>query len=246
MEKIGSVEKLRRYPVKSMAGEEIAEAFAAYTGIVGDRVWSLVDKQKEQANFPWFSARDAAELIHFVPRFSAMPAVAIPYPVREQYAILVKTPDGAEYAIDDPIFTAFLKERFDRDLYARFSDRGSQDSRPLSLFGMATLRALEKEMNISLDHRRFRANIYAAWDTNTAFYEDTLVGKKLQIGEKLVIEISKKDIRCQVIALDPDTGEKNMSILSHVALRHENCAGVYAVVLREGIVRRRDGIFLVS
>lgn len=138
--------------------------------------------------------------------------------------------------IDDPRLADLLRRQYGRDVYARFSDRGAQDSRPLSIFGVATLRLLEKEMDILLDHRRFRANIYVEWGNGEPFYEDRLIGRKLQIGEKCVVEISKKDSRCAVITLDPDTAEKNMAILSHVALGHENCAGVYAVVLREGIV----------
>jgi hypothetical protein len=34
---IGTVESLWRYPVKSMRGEELDEAFAAFSGIYGDR-----------------------------------------------------------------------------------------------------------------------------------------------------------------------------------------------------------------
>lgn len=246
METIGTVEILRRYPVKSMAGEDIAEAFVSYAGVVGDRVWSLVDRRKEQQNFPWFSARDAPDLIRFVPRFAASFGADAPYPTERQYAVTVRTPEGEEYAVTDPRFAESLRARYGKDLLVRFSDRGAQDSRPVSVFGMSTLRALEREMNVSLDHRRFRANIYAAWESGEPFYEDRLVGKKLQIGEKCVMEVSKKDPRCKVIAIDPDTGEQNSAILSHVARTRENCVGVYAMVLREGIVRRGDRIFLVA
>jgi len=38
---IGRVDSLWRYPVKSMRGEELDEAFAGYPGIYGDRVFAF-------------------------------------------------------------------------------------------------------------------------------------------------------------------------------------------------------------
>ena len=100
-------------------------------------------------------------------------------------------------------------------------------------------------VGVTLDYRRFRANFYVKWDNSEPFFEDTLVGKTLQLGEKLKIVISKKDPRCVIITYDPETAEKNSAILVHIATRHENCAGVYGVVLQEGIVRKSDKIFIL-
>ena len=38
MELIGTVESLWRYPVKSMRGEELQEAFVGFSGVYGDRL----------------------------------------------------------------------------------------------------------------------------------------------------------------------------------------------------------------
>jgi uncharacterized protein YcbX len=35
MERIGTVETICRYPVKSMAGEEVAQAFVGFAGLMG-------------------------------------------------------------------------------------------------------------------------------------------------------------------------------------------------------------------
>jgi uncharacterized protein YcbX len=35
---IGTVESLWRYPVKSMRGEELSEAFISFAGVYGDRL----------------------------------------------------------------------------------------------------------------------------------------------------------------------------------------------------------------
>lgn len=244
MQKIGEIKMLRRYPVKSMAGEDLDEVFISYSGLMGDRVWAFVD-EANKSNFPWMTAREQRELVLFKPRFVEPLASQKQYPRIEKYKVFVKTPDGAEFAIDDPALKKILEEKSGRKLYLRFSERGMQDARPVSIFSMDTLKVLEGELSINLDHRRFRANVYAKWGNGKAFYEDELIGKKLQIGEKCVLEISKKDPRCRIITIDPDTAEQEMNILSHVARAHENNLGVYAVVLREGIVRTGDIISLL-
>ena len=41
MELIGTVESLWRYPVKSMRGEELQEAFVGFAGVYGDRLYAF-------------------------------------------------------------------------------------------------------------------------------------------------------------------------------------------------------------
>ena len=42
MERIGELETICRYPVKSMAGEELGEAFVGFAGVMGDRAYAFV------------------------------------------------------------------------------------------------------------------------------------------------------------------------------------------------------------
>jgi uncharacterized protein YcbX len=42
MERIGTVESICRYPVKSMAGEDVAQAFVGFAGLMGDRAFAFV------------------------------------------------------------------------------------------------------------------------------------------------------------------------------------------------------------
>ena len=41
MSTIGKVESLWRYPVKSMRGEELNEAFIGFSGVYGDRLFAF-------------------------------------------------------------------------------------------------------------------------------------------------------------------------------------------------------------
>ena len=98
---------------------------------------------------------------------------------------------------------------------------------------------------MSLDRRRFRANLYADWSDGQAYRENELVGRTLQIGERLRIAVLERDPRCKMITLDPDTAAMEPAILRHVTKAHEGFAGVYAAVLVEGVVEKGDPIFLV-
>jgi len=41
MEQIGTLDAICRYPVKSMAGEQVDEAFVGFSGLMGDRAYAF-------------------------------------------------------------------------------------------------------------------------------------------------------------------------------------------------------------
>ena len=239
--KLGTVEILRRYPFKGMAGEELREVFVTYAGIAGDRAYAFIDPTNP-ANFPWMTGRLKREMILFRPRFIVPPDPADHHPPARRFRAEVVTPEGRTLSVDDPAFTVFFGERFGRKLELRFSERAMHDACPLSLLGLDSLQSLSKETGMELDQRRFRANFYVRWDNGEPFYENELVGAKLRIGEKLTVMVVKKDSRCVIITLDPSTAEASPEVFEAVARNHASCLGVYASVLREGIVRAGDAV----
>jgi uncharacterized protein len=244
MEKIGSLRMLRRYPFKSMAGEDLEEVWVSYAGIMGDRAYAFADK-KNHTNFPWMTARQAHEMILFRPRFISPPNAEEEHPSAASLGTEVTTPEGRVLTVEEPGFSAYFAKRFGRELELRFSERAMTDACPISLIGLDTLNALSKETGLTLDHRRFRANFYTQWDNPKPYFEDELVGTKLRVGDKLTLMIVKKDGRCVIITLDPASGESSPHVLEAVARNHENCLGVYGSVLREGIARASDAIYAV-
>ena len=68
MKIIGRVESLWRYPVKSMRGEELAEAFAGFAGVYGDRLFAFRSSASPKG-FPYLTAREQHELLRYRPRF---------------------------------------------------------------------------------------------------------------------------------------------------------------------------------
>jgi uncharacterized protein YcbX len=242
MEKLGTLRILRRYPFKSMAGEDLAEIFVTFAGLTGDRAYAFVDKNN-RSNFPWMTARQAHEMILSRPRYLESCLVSEEHPPRNHFRAEVVTPEGQTMSVDDPDFVSFFERRFGRQLELRFSERAMQDACPVSLLGAATIDSLSQETEMTLDHRRFRANFYIAWDNRKPYFEDELVGERLQIGEKLSLMIVKKDSRCVIITLDPSSGEASPQVFETVTRNHGRCFGVYASVIHEGVVRTGDPVF---
>ena len=244
MEHLGTLASLRRYPVKSMAGEELAEARVTYAGLVGDRVYAYIDNNNN-TDFPWMSARQAHDFILFRPKFLAPPIAADELFAATDYTTKVQTPEGESFTMGDPGFTAFLEKRWGRSLRLRFSERSMTDARPVSILGFNTVQALADECGVKINPVQFRMNFYVQWDDKTPFYEDSLLGREMQIGEKVVVQVVKRDGRCIMITLDPDTAEPSPKVLETVYHKHEGCVGVYGAVLREGIVRVGDAIHAI-
>ena len=244
MERIGTIGSIRRYPVKSMCGEDLEEVRVTFAGLVGDRVYAFVETAN-RTNFPWMTARHGHDWILFRPRFlnPVLPTDEIPLP--EKYATEVVTPEGDCFHAEAPEFTQYLERRFERSLRLRFSERNMTDAQPVSIFGLRTIRALSEETAKDIDPRRFRANFYARWDNDSPFFEDTLVGRTLRIGDAVSVMALEKDARCVMITLNPDDASSFPRLLECVARNHGGCAGIYGAVLGEGIVRRNDPIWLI-
>lgn len=242
--RIGTVEILRRYPVKSMRGEDLQRVFVAYTGIMGDRTFAFVNPAKRD-NFPWHTVREYPEMLLYTPRYVEELSPDELYPKRESFRIEVETPDQRRFALEDAAFLDELRQKSACSFELRFSEKGMHDSRPISIFGLDTLTALGEETGMPIDHRRFRANFYVRWTERKPFYEDELVGRTIKVGDKLELMIVKKDPRCKIITVDPDTAEITPQVLRNVAKKHAGCAGVYAAILREGVVERDAPIHLV-
>ena len=260
---VGKVESLWRYPVKSMRGEELSELFAGYAGVYGDRLYAF-ESSASHRGFPFFTGREQRQMIRYRPRFRQPEKAAHPINLVEAetlspnvnpisaYAsdlmIDVETPDGKIFAIDNPALIDHLRAgtEADHNLTLLRSDKAITDCRPLSIITLQSIRKLSEETGMTVDKRRFRANIYLDLDSADGFAEDKFVGKNLRIGSKVVVSVVGRDGRCMMITLDPDTAEKSPEILKAVAQGHEGMAGVYGAVLIEGMLRKGDLVELLT
>jgi uncharacterized protein len=263
MTAVGVIESIWRYPVKSMAGEQLDEVFVAFAGVMGDRIYGFIN-DKGNPGFPWHTAREQEDLLQYKPRYkyagvtlkpeqleasqSLAPGVNPLYPGAEHFAVEVETPDGQTYDLSSEAFISHLRTLTNSDsLRLNFTQKSQYDCRPLSLFSLQTCGQLSEELEMEIDKRRFRANLYITWnDGKPPLYENELVGSRLRIGDRLEISVLERDPRCKVITLDPETSEANPKIIKHVAQAHEGYAGVYGAVLVEGMVKAGDLVELVG
>ena len=258
---VGQVDSLWRYPVKSMRGEELDEAFAGFSGIYGDRLFAFKSSASPKG-FPYLTAREQQRLLQYRPRFRYSDKAARPINLTEaesmganpvsadpsELMVDVETPDGKTLAVDDPALIDMLRADIDQkhQLALMRSERAMTDCRPVSIFSLQSARQLGEETGTPIDKRRFRANVYVYLTSAPGFAENEFVGRSLRIGPKVVVTVLERDPRCAMITLDPDTGEKTPAILKKVAQAHEGMAGVYGAVLAEGMIRKGDPVELLD
>jgi uncharacterized protein YcbX len=263
MNVVGQVDSLWRYPVKSMRGEELTEAFIGYSGVYGDRLYAFASSTAAKG-FPYLTGRELEQMLLYRPRFRNPDKAARPPNFSEAESmepgltplsgspadliVDIETPSGEVLAVDDPALIRRLAERTGdvTTLTLLRSDRAMTDCRPVSLFALQTVRQLGEEIGSAIDKRRFRANIYADFGSAAGFSEDTFIGRRLGIGARTVIAIVERDPRCKMITLNPDTAEANPEVLRKVSHAHEGKAGIYGAVLVEGMVRPGDKIELLD
>ncbi len=263
MSTIGAVDSLWRYPIKSMRGEELTEAFVGFSGVYGDRIFAFTSSVSP-VGFPYPTAREQREMLQYRPRFrnpdkaarpinlaeseSMAPGLTPLYADRSDLMLDIEAPTGQNLAIDDSALIRMLRDGVAGvpELTLVRSDRAMTDCRPVSLLSLQYTLQLGEELGTLVDPRRFRANIYLDIHAAGGFSENGYVGRSLRIGSKVVISILERDPRCVMITLNPDTGESRPEFLRQVARAHDGMAGVYGAVLVEGMVRKGDAVAVVA
>jgi uncharacterized protein YcbX len=261
MTHLGTIASAWRYPVKSMAGETLDQAFVSYAGIYGDRLYAF-RSAAAVPGFPFLTAREQHTMLRHKARFRHAERAALPPNLAEADALQpginpipaspedrvveVETPAGAVHAVDDPAVVASLTESLGREhaLTLIRSDKAITDCRPLSLFSVQTATRLGAEIGATMDPRRFRANLYLDLPGTDGFAEDGYVGRTLRLGPKATVRVLERDPRCALVTLDPDSAARDFRVLKTIQAAHEGYAGVYAAVLTEGVVKPGDVVAL--
>jgi hypothetical protein len=190
--------------------------------------------------FPWLTGREVAELLLYRPAFvGGFDGAGRQPPLR------VRTPAGRDLAVDDDALRTELEERFGKRLFLLQDHRGNYDVGQVSIFSLGLAAELAARGGDAVDPRRFRANLYLRPDP-AGPPEAQWPGMLLAIGTELRLAVTDRDRRCAMITLDPDTAASRPALLRTVAQEYDNCAGVYAVVLRPGAVHVGDAVDVVE
>ena len=236
--KIGEVEKLFRYPVKSMKGETVDVANLGWHGVDGDRrlAFRRID---DRGGFPWLTASALPELILFAPQRRAT-AVDGELPTH------VLTPEGDELAVFGQELAAEIGHRHGSAVEMTHLNRGVFDEASISVIASATVSEVARLAAQPPDVRRFRPNVLIASTRSVPFEEDEWVGGVLSFGETsegAAIAVTNRDERCSMVNFDPDSGRPAPGVLKAIVQARDNKAGVYGAVVRRGRVVVGQSIF---
>jgi uncharacterized protein YcbX len=227
--KVGEVEALFRYPVKSMAGERVGSAVLGWHGLDGDRRLAL-RRVHESGGFPWLTASKLPELILFAPRRrGAADDGALPTHVR--------TPEGRELAVFGPELAAEISRRHGAPVEMMHLSRGIFDEASVSVITSATIGEIGALAKRGADVRRFRPNVLVSSLPSVAFEEDDWVGGVLTFGDApgaAAVAVTNHDERCSMVNLDPASARQDADVLKAIVRVRGNKAGVYGAVTRRG------------
>ncbi|TVZ03396.1 MOSC domain-containing protein [Trebonia kvetii] len=221
---LGTVAVLRRYPVKSMLGEDLAAGEVTARGLAGDRVLGLIHRESGKiasAKNPRLWRR----LLKLRAAFHG-PAVRITFP---HGSVLVPADPGIEAALseflDQPVTLASTPPpdaRFDRAVPEEVLRDGISalvrvengqlggaspggtfvDFAPLHVITTSTLdriAALSPRGTVELE--RYRPNIVIRTEA-PGFAENDWAGCDLRVGRDLVIRVIARTPRCAIPTLE--------------------------------------------
>jgi len=222
-----TISSLWRYPVKSMAGEELDAVDVDARGLTGDRAYALVDAAKGKVGSAK-SVRKFGELLKWQARF-----VTPPEGVDRVPAVRLTKPDGTVFESDGPDFAAHLTAAFGPAVSFFSTAPGglmlefaagtlggkhietteipvADAAPPGTLFDYAsihivttsTLRRLEAaypEGQFAI--QRFRPNLVVDCGDESGFVENAWAGRMLAIGPELLLRVSIPCPRCVMTTL---------------------------------------------
>ena len=231
MSVVGRVAALRRFPVKSMAGEKLDAAEVGWTGFAGDRQYAFV-RTRDTSHFPWFTGRQLPELVLYGARY-----------VGDR--VEVTTPDGSVRDVADPALCRALEAAAGQELRLMRLARGCYDAMPVSVLTTALLRQVGEAHGPApgraLDALRFRANILL--EAADGADERDWASTDLLVGE-VRLRATYPTGRCAMVNIDPATAARDPSLLRTVARDFGGTAGLYAAVAAPGRVAVGDEVRL--
>jgi len=250
-----NIVELWRYPVKSMQGEQLAQADIGPQGIDGDRRRAVVDAKTGVS----LSAKRYADLLHCQAR-------------TVDGDVVIRLPDGSEHPADSERIADGLSELLDRQVVVRRAGsdhtvrhefptelavgegdpflwepglEGFFDRAPLHLITTSTIDALSRaKTNSTFDRARFRPNILVDTDEQ-GFIENDWVGHELRLGAVPCHVLDRKP-RC-VMTTRPQGGlAADREIIRTIIKANEGNAGIELRALADGVLHAGDGVGLAA
>ena len=231
---VGRVAAIRRYPVKSLAGELRDHALVDLRGVQGDRLWSVRDPDGKLGS---------GKSSHRFRRMHGLLELTASY---EGEVPVIGFPDGSVVHGDDDAVHAALSGHVGRPVrLAREQEVSHFDDGPVHLVTTASLRQVERAHGRAVDPVRLRPNLLL--DTQgDEFVEDSWVGREVAIGSDVVLAVRMRTPRCVMVDLPQPGTTVDGRLLQTVSDLNDSCLGVVADVVRGGTIRLGDVATLVG
>lgn len=223
-----TVAALRRYPVKSMAGEPLSSVEVDGRGLVGDRWYAVVDGAGHFA-----SGKDSR-------RFRRHDAVFGYGATTGPDGTVTVTRGDLAWRVGDPALDRQLSDDF--GVAVRVLPEGAtphQDDGQVSLVGTATLRWCAERWGDEPDPRRTRMNVVV--ETDEPFVEEGWTGQVLAVGSTL-LHVVEPVPRCRMLDIEQDGVRPAHRWLQPLAVERGMNLGVYADVRRPGVLALGDAV----
>ena len=239
----GTVQRLWRWPVKSMAGEELRALSLGPRGVGGDRSHAVLHHHKGE----WrpLTAREA-------PRMLAWQA-AYPFnldarldPDSPPHALVTEPAGARTWRWGDPRLRSALERDLGRELRLERDVTGIPDVPGTVLVTVsASLASLSQELATDVDARRFRTNLHLELDAEP-WAELAWAGAEIELEGGVRLQLEEACVRCAIPTRDPDTQEKWPDLLRHLTAEHGQGFGVLARVRAAGRVCRGGRVRILT
>ena len=230
-EVIGNVHKLWRYPVKSMLGEPCQSLTIDRRGVEGDRLFAV-----KNAKGKFGSGKNTRRFRQIDGLFAFQSSFRENVPV-------VEFPNRLVVRGNDLNIHNALSETLGQPVTLTKESRISHfDDSPIQILTTASLRWLQQALpNSNVDETRFRPNLVLDIDGDTPV-EHQWIGKQIQVGDETVFKITKLTERCIMVSNKQKNLPQDSQIFQHIIDRSNLRFGVYAKVIKCGMVNLNDEV----
>lgn len=235
------VAQIWRYPVKSMRGEQVTRSAVDERGVLGDRVWAVLD-----ANGKLGSGKDSRRFKRIV----GLLDLSAHYPAEpvngELPAPHVTSLDGRDHAVGDGSADLVVRRHTGVATVRVRRDTGIShfDGWPITLVGTATLAWLQDQLaRVQVDARRLRPNLVIR--TREPFAEESWLGHAIRFGcGPAAAEAVFHDVqqRCVMVGMGQADLPDSAAVLRTIAARATNplCMAISGEVTRRGVIHVGD------
>ena len=240
---IGHMKEIVRHPVKSFYGESVQKTRVMEYGLYGDRSHAFLDETRPGT---FLTITQFPEMARYKARFAGEELLE-KYPPVE-----VRTPEGKIFDWGNEELTNEIERKSNRQIslitYPPAQvPLGAIEEEHIQLVTDASLDKLKEIWaKPKIDYRRFRPNLLISLKEKKPFIEEQWFGKRVRIGNQVEIELKRHCERCMIITVDPESAERDTTLLKTVAKERNNHFGVYASVIKTGEINVGDEVFLLE